>query len=915
MKKTRWKNILRSIRSNLNRFLSIMMIVILGAGFMAGLAAASPDMFDSADRYVKEYRLFDIHIKSLTGFSEGAVSAIEAMEETDTVQSCIVQDMVLLQKGGTDFTSRVYGILDESGETSLNRIRLTQGRLPKAPGECVVESVLGRYSGETVSIGDHLTPSSVSTSYETPDDPLKEPQLTVVGICESPMCMSIEGDSTNIGSGTINLNVYVRRDLFSSKSDTDLFLTVPDAVELNTFSEEYDTLIYSVSDRLRPLAGQYPSEESGRIALELEEQTSQAGQLLQEAKRIVCIQEDLHNSMEQGLEMSGETARLLPEGSPLRAALLKTAEMKPIDSSSDAVSADQLTKDLESSLSTAKELEEMLAKGSWIFLTRNDLAGFSSYRSNVGKVSALAKIFPVFFFIVALLVALTTLTRLVEENRLQIGTLKALGCSNGQILLEYLLFSSAASVCGCLIGFSVGFWIFPAAINSAYSMMYILPPMATPVRWDIVSYVAPVTILSILLAAVWSCWNEFRSLPAKLMTPRAPAPGRRIWLEHISVLWRRFSFTQKVTFRNLFRYKKRFVMTMIGVAGCSALLLTGFGIKDSVNEVVDRQFGEIFQYDMIFVGSQDHFAEKDRQIQALLEDTSLIQEWMMASQENGRIQGKDSSHEITFLIPEDLQMFPEFVSLRSRTKNEQYTLSSNGIILTEKICEEMHIHAGDTIILEDGQGHTAEAKVDAVTEHYVASFAYMTEECYRSLFHTDPSYTSLLCISADGTDHTAEFLVSPYVLYGHSVESLKDSFSDSIRSINGVIYILIIASGLLCIVVLYNLTNVNICERRKELATLQVLGFFPNETQNYIFRETNFLSLLGAATGLLIGTGLHEYVVKTVEVNQVMFGREIAPLSYLIALGITMLFTLLVDLIMRRPINQIDMVESMKAND
>lgn len=917
---TRRKNIFRNIRSNLNRFLSIMFIVALGAGFMAGLSSASPDMYESADRYMDAYRLFDIHIKSLTGFTRDTTEQIEAMEEVETLSGGRVYDMVLDQGGESEFTSRVYGILDENGETTLNQFRLIEGRLPEQPGECVVESVFGRYSDAAIRIGEELSLSENSSNYALMTRVMEDTKLRIVGICQSPMCISLEGDTTNIGAGTINLNVYTRKDLFTSEADTDtdLFLRVTGAGEKNTFHDDYRSLVNNVTDKLRAL-GDSLSENAPLQPgnQELSKQISDARELLGLIHSLTDIQMQMKSETDKDLQATRDVLQQLPDGA-LKERLEVTASAMEEGNPPEA-SSEGLARSLENAITQEEELLDLVQTGMWIFRTREDVASISSYSDNVGKVSALAGIFPVFFFVVALLVALTTMTRLVEENRLQIGTLKALGYTNGQILAEYVLFSMLASVFGCIIGFGAGFYIFPTAINNAYSMLYSLPAMQTPVRWDIVAYVAPVTILSILIACLWSCWNEFRSVPARLMTPRAPAAGKRIWLERIHPVWKRLTFTYKVTFRNLFRYKKRFVMTIIGVAGCTALLVTGFGLRDSVNDIVDRQFGEIYRYDMLFSALTPEFLEKDRNLQAIMSDPEQIQNHLLVCMENMHIYAGTEKEQLQILVPEDEAAFPEFITLRSRKSQMPYPLTDDGVILTEKLCEEMHIRKGDTVILEDEEGHQAEAVVSEITEHYISNFAYMTRDCYESLFHEAPAFTGLLCISAgsqtDVSGLAAEILSSPYILYGRSIEGLMETFSDSIQSINGVIFILIIAAGLLSMVVLYNLINVNICERRKELATLLVLGFYPNEMRSYIFRETNILSFLGSLAGLVIGVWLHSFVVRTVEVNQVMFGRDISIVSYLLALLISVGFTLIVNLIMRRPIGKTDMVEAMKAND
>ena len=925
MKITRIKNIARGIKNSLNRFISIMFIVALGAGFMSGLAAASPDMYDTADEYIDDYSLYDIDVKSTIGLTEDDLESIESLDRTEVAQGAVVFDMVLNQADGSDFTSRVYGILDDASDTEINKLNLIEGRLPENDSECIIESVFGKYSGEGVSIGDKLTLSEANTNYDTLEGYMADTTLTVVGICQSPLCISIEGDSSNIGSGTINLNVYTRRSAFTCDFYTDIFMTVSGALELNTFEDEYNDLISDVTDEIKSISDE-------RVALRANDLKSSAQDTIDELTELIdtiSSVADIQNAQSDDLTVRKQQNRevsdiLTASGSSLADTISDETALQTPDSYESAA---ELLSRLEDQLDEANDYLDSIDDSAWMIRTRDDLTGYNSYSSNVGKVSALAKIFPVFFFVVALLVALTTMSRLIEEKRLQIGTLKALGYSNGQIIFEYMLFSISASVLGCILGFGVGFRIFPYAINSAYSMMYTLPAISTPIRWDIVAWVAPVTIVSILLATLWSCWSEFRSMPAILMLPKSPAPGKRIWLEHIGFIWRRMSFTHKVTARNLFRYKKRFIMTIIGVAGCSALLLTGFGIKDSVNDIIDKQYGQIDKYDLIFAMDEEDSLTNDESLNQTINDKDIISEYLSVSQETGKVYYGKEKQEINIFVPQDTEKFADFTTLRTRSGHDSIMLSDDSIVLTEKLCEEMGINIGDSVTLEDSEGHQATITVSAITENYVSSYAYLTPKTYTACFSSEPEYTNLLCkLTAEenadsdtilelANEATSKIMASSHILYGRSVASLKDTFSDSIQSINGVIYVLIIAAGLLCIVVLYNLINVNICERRKELATLRVLGFYKSETQNYIFRETNILSFLGALVGLVLGIWLHSVVVKTIEVNHIMFGREIKPLSYIIALAISVVFTLLVDLIMKRPINKTDMVEAMKAND
>ncbi len=925
MKITRIKNIARGIKNSLNRFISIMFIVALGAGFMSGLAAASPDMYDTADKYIDDYSLYDIDVKSTIGLTEDDLESIESLDRTEAAQGAVVFDMVLNQADGSDFTSRVYGILDDISDTEINKLNLIEGRLPENDSECIIESVFGKYSGEGVSIGDKLTLSEANTNYDTLEGYMADTTLTVVGICQSPLCISIEGDSSNIGSGTINLNVYTRRSAFTCDFYTDIFMTVSGALELNTFEDEYNDLISDVTDEIKSISDERVALRANDLKSSAQDTIDELTELIDTISSVADIQNAQSDDFTVRKQQNKEVSDILTaSGSSLADTISDETTLQTPDSYESAA---ELLSRLEDQLDEANDYLDSIDDSAWMIRTRDDLTGYNSYSSNVGKVSALAKIFPVFFFVVALLVALTTMSRLIEEKRLQIGTLKALGYSNGQIIFEYMLFSISASVLGCILGFGVGFRIFPYAINSAYSMMYTLPAISTPIRWDIVAWVAPVTIVSILLATLWSCWSEFRSMPAILMLPKSPAPGKRIWLEHIGFIWRRMSFTHKVAARNLFRYKKRFIMTIIGVAGCSALLLTGFGIKDSVNDIIDKQYGQIDKYDLIFAMDEEDSLTNDESLNQTINDKGIINEYLSVSQETGKVYYGKEKQEINIFVPQDTEKFADFTTLRTRSGHDSIMLSDDSIVLTEKLCEEMGINIGDSVTLEDSEGHQATITVSAITENYVSSYAYLTPKTYTACFSSEPEYTNLLCkLTAEenadsdtilelANEATSKIMASSHILYGRSVASLKDTFSDSIQSINGVIYVLIIAAGLLCIVVLYNLINVNICERRKELATLRVLGFYKSETQNYIFRETNILSFLGALVGLVLGIWLHSVVVKTIEVNHIMFGREIKPLSYIIALAISVVFTLLVDLIMKRPINKTDMVEAMKAND
>lgn len=906
VKKTRAKNIFRGIRGSLNRFLSILFIVALGSGFMAGLAATSPDMYATADRYMDEYNWYDLDIKSTLGFSNDDLLAIRDENGIVYAQGARVVDTVLKASDDEAYTSRVFGILDKNGNTVVNRARLKEGRMPENDDECVIQPVSGRYFAGNLKIGDELSVSA---------DGARSDRLKIVGFVESPMCISLISEPSSVGTGKITLDIYVHTDFFEYDYFTDVFVMLEGAKALDTFGDEYSCLSSDHTEALKQLA-------DGRLAIR---ETELKNGIETQIEQLEAVRNALNEAGAAGSALSKDTVTRLKENAvvisaisqsdPALAKLLGDTQTAVYDALKSTEPPDESgIKKLDDAIAVLREKITEIDGGAWLVRTRDDSAGYSSYDSNVGKVAALSKIFPVFFFMVALLVALTTMTRLVEENRTQIGTLKALGFSNVEILGEYMFYSLLSSALGCILGFSVGFRLFPKAISSAYAMMFTLPEVTTSVRHDIVLWVAPVTVGSILLATLWACWSEFRACPAKLMQPKAPAAGKRIWLEHLPFIWKRLSFTHKVTCRNLFRYKKRFFMTVIGVAGCSALLVTGFGLRDSINDIVNKQFGEIYLYQMNVLTDGEMLSDD---LVKYLDDKEVFDGWLPYSDESGKVMANGKSESANIEVPSDVSDFGSFISLRNRKTKEKLTLSDDGAVLTEKLCETLGVTVGDSVTLQNSDGREAEMKVIGITENYLTSFAYVAPGGYANAFGKNADFRYLLCrVGNAATDAVSEKLLGfDNVLYVNASQSLKDNFADSIKSIDGVIFVLILSAGLLCMVVLYNLTNVNICERRKELATIRVLGFHPGEVSRYIFRETDALSLIGSAAGLFAGIWLHSFVVRTVEVDQVMFGRSIYPLSFVFALAISLLFTFIVDLIMRKQIRSVDMVEAMKSND
>ena len=476
-----------------------------------------------------------------------------------------------------------------------------------------------------------------------------------------------------------------------------------------------------------------------------------------------------------------------------------------------------------------------IEKGKWVLGDRNDNTSFSSYGDNADKIAAIATVFPVFFFLVAALVALTTMTRMVEEERGQVGTMKALGYTRGQIAAKYILYALAASLAGSGVGMLIGMQLFPRIILSAYNIMYDLPELLTPFNWGFGMLATGAAVACTLLATLNACWAELREQPASLMLPKAPKAGKRILLEHIGPVWRRLRFTHKVTARNLFLYKKRFFMTVVGIAGCTALLVTGFGLHDSISDIVEKQFDELAHYQML-VSLQDKSALDGRDLSAILEDDSKITGWLAMTQEDGTVvPGEDGGEEdnVYITVPSDTEALNDYFTFRQRTTGEPVPFEEGSVIITEKLAERQNLDVGDVITVENADGETASFTITGVCENYVYHYIYMSEDVYRDAFGKDPEVNLLYCSLADGVDTPeAEDELSTALLKCRDVagaqftHEITASFSQSLGSINYIVVVLIIAAGALAFVVLYNLTNINITERSKELATIKVLGFY-----------------------------------------------------------------------------------------
>lgn len=555
--------------------------------------------------------------------------------------------------------------------------------------------------------------------------------------------------------------------------------------------------------------------------------------------------------------------------------------------------------------------------GTWYIQDRSGNPGYSDYSENTDRIAAVGDVFPLIFFIVAALVCLTTMTRMVEEQRIEMGTMKALGYGGWQIAMKYAVYAMSACISGGVVGAIIGFKLFPYVIMKGYSIMYYLGKLETPYRADI-AFMAIAAMAVCTAAATFSaCYASLKEVPATLMRPKAPKAGRRVLLEKIPFIWRKLSFTSKVTVRNLFRYKKRFFMSVIGIAGSGALLVTAFGLNDSIFGIIEKQFGDIWQMD---VQAYVYEAMPLADMQELLgknpanDDFDSVM-FCLDSQMECKNGGRSQSG-VHLLGVESAGSMAGRINLHNG--GAPVTLDDSGVVVTAKLAETLSIKAGDEINMRTG-GEDHFMRVIGVADNYVYHYVYITAAYYETMFGKAMQYNGFMGNLKDGlTDETMDAMSSQLLsdsrMYTvRTIESIYASVWDSLSILNYVVLVLILGSGMLTFVVMLNLTNINIGERMRELATLRVLGFYDKEMYAYIFRENNALSVIGAFVGLVFGKIMHLFVIRTCEVDMVMFVRSAKPLSYVYAFALTIAFSLIVNLLMRPKVRAIDMVESLKS--
>lgn len=1030
----------REIRRSLGRFLAIMGIVALGAGFLTGLRTTRTAMLETLNRYVTENAFYDYRVVSTLGLTQADADALASMDGVAAAEGSVSADVICTVENGENYVLRAMSITDD-----VNRLKLRAGRMPAAPDECVLDA---RSFGED-AIGSRVTLSADND----PDtlDMFSHREYTVVGLVNSPCYINFTRGTTALGNGTVSAFFCIPPEGFDTDYYTEIYVKL--AQTGYVYSDAYDDAITAFDDRLTAAAEErahlryeelvsdagnayndaYSEYEDGLQsyndgAAEYADGKAEAERQLSDAMDQIYIAErklsEARNTLDDGwaqltdaeqasadgrtqydankAALSGARAELdqgwtayddqlrqydalaaaLPDGAPQLVAAKQqldaakaeldageadyarneaalTSAGQQLDAADAQIAAnraalesgeadykkslyriykaradytaqkadvDQQLDDTKAELDSHKteldgagaELEDARQKIDDIeeptvyVLDRYTNSGYASFESDADIVSGIAKVFPIFFFLVAALVCVTTMNRMVDEQRTQIGVLKALGYTSREIMRGYLLYTGIASGAGSAVGVALGSVIFPKIIWQAYNIMYGFGDIDLVFDWALSGTVCAAFLICSLLVTALSCRNVLREVPAELVRPKTPRAGKRIILEYIPFLWNRFSFLRKVSARNIFRYKKRMAMMILGIAGCTALLITGFGLDDSIAGLADTQFDDVSIYDAVVSFESPMDAAAQQAFLAACGDSVTDCAFMSMCSVDALADGRLKS---VYLVGTDEKDMSPFMNFRENGVDIPYP-GPGEVIINNKLAELCGLRTGDKITLRNSDMKELTLTVSGVFFNVVYNYAYVSMDTLRAAegFAGDVNvayvnlnrdaglYESAAAVA--GVDGVASVKVN---------DEVRDLVNRMLASMKYIVALVIFCAGALALIVLYNLTNININERLREIATIKVLGFNQRETASYVFRENIVLTLMGAAVGVPLGIWLHRYVMSQVNIDMISFNAVIHGRSYLMALALTAAFAVVVEVFLYFRLDRINMAESLKS--
>lgn len=847
MVKVHFKNSIKSIIKSRRRFLSILIMAFLGVGFFSGLKACGPDMKEMLDNYVDNNKMYDIKIQSTLGLTDDDLKIVRKIDNVLKVFPSKEKDSLVKINNKQEVAQLIP-------YDDVNIPHVVEGRLPKNNNECVI---------------DKLYNKSLLGKYITIDNK----KLKIVGYVESPLYMSTDRGTSLLGNGTVALFIYVNKDFLESDYYTSFNILVKDAKQEVTSSKKYNKLVDNVIEDINKI------------------------KKTQEEKRYESIIDEANNKIKEALELYTNNKQELDYNYNLVSSFM-TEEMKK-----EFEDNYKKLEEAKEKIDNEKEKLDKISKGTWYIQKRKNNTGYTSIIEAIQTIDNIANMFPIIFYMVAILISLTSMTRMIEEERIEIGTLKSLGYTNLTIMSKYLLYSFLACIIGGVLGMSLGFYLLPGIVWKLYSLFYYAVP-GFVCKYRLLSGIIGTLFAFICIGgATYIVANsELKEQASQLMRPKAPKNGKKILLENIPFIWKHFNFSNKVTTRNIFRYKKRSITTIIGISGCTALLVTGFGIKDSVIEIPNKQFKEIIKYDSSIILSNDSEIEK-------IVDKIKPEIYVESKGISGIIESKEKDFETNIVVFKNNTELNKVYDLKALKDKKKLTLDDEGIIITDKIAKSLNKKINDNIKINiDGINY--KLKIKGITKNYVGHYIYMNKKYYES---TISKYETNMLLVKGSNAKNKEILKFDSVSSINRVSKMIKNASIMFDAMNYVVILLIIASALLDFVVLYNLANVNISERQREIATLKVLGFYDKEVDDYINKENIIFTIIGIILGMVFGIFIIDLIVASIEIDNLRIIRYIKPISFVYSALITITFSFIVNIIIHFILKKINMIESLKS--
>ena len=921
MKSAMKKTSLREIRHSLGRYLAIFFIVSLGVIMFAGLRVCREDMVATADKYFDKTAFYDYRALSTIGFDIGSADSLTQTDGVKYAQGGISQGVIQMLSDGRESVVVTYSLLD-----NINIPDLVEGRMPENDRECVVDSK--RYGSEY--IGKEFVVSESNT--DDTKDAFAYDTYTIVGRVQSPLYLNFERGTSSVGNGSVSGFAYFMRSAYTAEYDNEIYVRMD--CDDAAYSDEYNSYIDAHTDAIEDAVSKLATARYDRIYSEsadeiakartqLEEKITDAQADLDEAYDTLQKSEEELNKNQQELDdnrkamelMGISTDGIFDDAQAQLDAAKEQIEAGYAEYNEGVKTLEAERTDAESEIADAQEKLDELKTPTVYILGRDTNVGYASFDNDSNIVNQVAAVFPIFFFAVAALVCMTTMTRMVEDERTQIGVLKALGYSDGAVMAKYLFYSGSAAVGGAVFGYVIGNLLFPKVIWIGYNMLYDFAKLTYV--WDIKIGIISIAaaVLCSMGATYFSCAAQFHSSPAMLIRPKAPKSGKRILLEKVGFIWKNLSFLRKVSIRNVFRYKKRFVMMIMGIGGCSALVVTALGLKDSFSDIVSAQFREIAVYDMSVTLAEP---ADDKMLDKLADEFGkYFDSYALLNSSTMELESDNANKSANIIIPENAdELAGQYHFLDSKNKAALSYPKEGEIILTKRLAKVLGVKKGDTITITDDDFNTMTVTVSGICKNYVFNYAFIAKETYMNAVGHEPEYRTVYASLKDGMDAhqtVADMLTLDDISSAYVNADTQEQFNNMISSINYVVIMVIVLAAALAFVVLYNLTNINITERIREIATIKVLGFYSGETAAYVFRENFILTGIGAVLGLGLGKLLHVFIMDCINVEAVSFDSYITPLSYLLSVILTFVFAVIVNFFMLFKLKKINMAESLKS--